>query len=260
LGSRVLNVANRVAAVSEFVAGHLHRLGRDDVTVIYNGANEQTFAPRDRAQSRAALSLPRERPVIAFAGHILAEKGVFDLIDATAELRDLDPLLALAGTGERVADARKRAEARGVDARFMGRLDHDSLSTLLGACDVFALPSYAEGLPTVLCEAMMAGRAVVATRVGGIPEIVRDGVTGFVVEPGDRAGLGRALRAILEDDERRKMFAAEAHDFALRRLSWRANAARYEELYGNAMVAESAGMVAGAAAPLVESVPPSATP
>jgi len=264
LAGEILDAAGRVAAVSDFVAGHLRRLGREDVSVIYNGADERTFAPRDRSESRAKLDFPAARPVIAFTGHIVAEKGVFDLIHAAASLGDLAPVLALAGAGDRTNDARRLAQALNVDVRFFGRLEHERLAVLLGACDVFALPSYAEGLPTAICEAMMAGRAVVATRVGGIPEIVRNDITGSIVEPGDVDALARALRAMLEDGSRRERCAAEAHAFALRRLSWRANAARYEELYeelyGNAIVAESAGIVAGAAAPLVESVPPSATP
>ncbi len=242
LARRVLKRADALVAVSEFIASHLVELGRDDATVIYNGADEWTFAPRDRAAARAALGVAQDRPVIAFAGRVTAEKGVHDLFAAAQELRALAPVILVAGDGDGEAGAKDAARARSLDVRFHGRLDHRELAIVLAACDAFVLPSHFEGLPTSICEAMMMGRAVVASRVGGIPEIVRDGETGFVVPPRDVDALAVTLRAVLTDVELRTRIEARAHAFAGKYLTWRRHAGAYEAiynklLYGNAITA-----------------------
>jgi glycosyltransferase involved in cell wall biosynthesis len=233
LARRVLERVDAVAAVSGFIASHLASFGRNDATVIYNGADEWTFAPRDRAVARGALGIPPDRPVLAFAGRLTAEKGVHELLAAVAGLRGLEPVLLMAGEGEGDRAARDDARARAIDVRFLGNLDHAELSTVLAACDAFVLPSYFEGLPTSICEAMMMGRAVVATGVGGIPEIVRDGETGLVVPARDIDALTSALRNLLTNDDLRTRFESRAHAFAGTSLSWRKHASAYEAIYGN---------------------------
>ncbi len=116
-------------------------------------------------------------------------------------------------------------------AIFLPVLEHERLADLIAACDVFALPSHAEGLPTMLCETMNSGRAIVATDVGGIPEIVKDGVTGFVVPKGDVDRLTSRLRTVLIDRPLRERFEREAHQFAREHLTWRSNALAYTKLY-----------------------------
>lgn len=242
LACRVLKRADAVVAVSGFIASHLADFGRENATIIYNGADEWTFAPRDRAAARAQLELPQERPIVAFAGRITPEKGIHELFAALAALSALQPIVLVAGSGDGVAAAHEDARARAIDARFLGRLDHRELASVLAACDAFVLPSFFEGLPTSICEAMMMGRAVVATDVGGIPEIVRNGETGFVVPPRDRSALESALHHLLSDAALRAQFEMRAHAFASKRLSWRRHASAYETIYsklvyGNAITA-----------------------
>lgn len=223
--------ADRVVAVSDFIRRKVLDLAHRDISVVFNGADEAIFYPADRAQAKAELALPGDRPVIAFAGRLVAPKGIFDLIEATARLHDLRPVLFLAGEGADRDAAGQLARERGVDARFAGDLSHDRLARMYAACDVFTLPSANEGLPVVVCESMLSGRAVVATPVGGIPEIVTDEITGLLVPPSSPQQLENALRRVLTDEGLRERLETAARAYALEHLTWRVNARAYDRLY-----------------------------
>lgn len=131
-------------------------------------------------------------------GRLAAQKDLGTLIEAAARWRDLDPppLLAIAGDGPLAADLRAQAASLGVDAAFLGR--RDDVPSLLAAATVFVLPSRWEGQPLILQEALRAGAAIVATRVGGIPDLVGDDAA-MLVPPGDAQALAAAVRAVLVD-------------------------------------------------------------
>lgn len=223
--------ATTVVAVSDFVRAAVRTLFDRPVDVAFNGADERFFTLVDRAQARPELGLPNDRFIVSFAGLAVAEKGVFVLIDALAALGDLRPLLLLAGP--RSSDERLAAYCtrRQIDARFFGTVPEELLARVVTASDVFCLPSYLDGLPVHVCEAMLSARPVVATAVGGIPEIVVDGETGFLVPPGDPAVLAERLRTIATDPELGARMGESGHAAAKRRLTWRANASAYDELY-----------------------------
>ncbi len=229
--------ATRLSAVSGFLARTMQQLAPRDVRVIWNGADERLFQPYDRGAARDALGLPRDRFVVAYAGNLLRAKGVFELIEAARQIRDRRPLLCFAGAGGDEEQLRAAALKLQVDARFLGRRPHSEVATVMAACDVFALPSYYEGLPNVVCEAMLSARAVVASTAGGIPEIVEHGVTGLLVPPRDAMALSRALADLAGDVQRRELFGREAHNFATRHLTWAAASRKYESLYEEAIAA-----------------------
>ncbi|HEY1975352.1 MAG TPA: glycosyltransferase family 4 protein [Candidatus Baltobacteraceae bacterium] len=224
-----------VVAVSEFIRGHVRALFERDVDVIYNGADEALFGSLDRGRARGELGLDTNRRVIAFAGRPAASKGAFDLIDVTARLHDHNPVVLLAGLDASDRDVASAIASRGVDARLCGMLDRAGIARMHAAADVFCLPSYREGLPLAVCEAMLAGKPVVATTVGGIPEIVTSGVHGYLLAPGDRDGLERHLRTLLADPALVARMGARARDFALEHLTWQANARSYDALYKRAL-------------------------
>jgi len=226
--------AAAVVAVSQFIAGHVRDLAARDVDVVYNGADEEIFAPGDRSAAREAMGIAPDRFAIAFAGRVSAAKGAFDLLDAAARLADLRPLLLVAGTTD--GGALRRIGGRpGVEVRTLGMLSHRELARALAAADVFCLPSYREGLPLAVCEAMLAARPVVATPVGGIPEIVNEGRFGYLVPPGDVAQLAKRLRGLAERPDAAGEMGRAAHEFARRHLTWRVNVRRYEEIYRRAI-------------------------
>jgi glycosyltransferase involved in cell wall biosynthesis len=141
------------------------------------------------------------RPVVLAAGRLVAQKGFGALLEAAVAWRDLatEPLLAIAGDGPLAGELRARAVGLGVDVAFLGH--RDDVGGLLAAAAVFVLPSRWEGQPLVLQEALRAGVPIVATRTGGIPDLV-GGDAALLVEPGDAAGLAAAVRAVLADPSR----------------------------------------------------------
>ena len=154
-------------------------------------------------------TVPRETPGkrILFVGRLAAVKGVPVLLDAFARvLKDHpDAELTLVGDGPERPRIEARARALGCDhaVRFAGYLSQDEVTAELARADLFALPSFAEGVPVVLMEAMASRLPVVATRLAGIPELVEDGVSGRVVPPGDSAALAAALAELLSDPDLR---------------------------------------------------------
>jgi glycosyltransferase involved in cell wall biosynthesis len=157
--------------------------------------------------------------LILFLGRLEASKGLHDLLDAVAGLRAAVPdvRLACAGEGDRAA-VERHAERLGIaDAvKFTGWVGPSGKRALLEHAAAFALPCYEAGMPVSLAEAMSAGVPVVASRVGGIAEVVADGTHGFLVAPGDKAGLERALRKLLLDRALAARLGAAAREAARR--------------------------------------------
>lgn len=159
-------------------------------------------------------------------GRLSPEKGQTGLLDALAMLRDRGCAvrLTLVGDGPDEAALRAHAQAVGVEAlvEFVGRLDERATLSAIAAADVLVLPSFMEGLPVVLMEAMALGVPVIATRVAGIPELVRDGATGLVFDPADWAGLADAIATLAADRPLRERLAEAgrqriASEFAIER-------------------------------------------
>ena len=182
-----------------------------------------------------AAPLERRPNLILFLGRLEVSKGIFDLLEAVAALRSTlpDVRLVCAGDGQRIAVARY-AERLGIaDAvKFTGWVGPSGKRALLETAAVFALPSYDEALPNGLCEAMAAGVPVVASPVGGIPEVVTDGVSGLLVAPGDKATLERQLRRLLVDRAVGAQLGAAARETARMRFAAERSIGRLEEIYG----------------------------
>ncbi|HTM62010.1 MAG TPA: glycosyltransferase family 4 protein [Burkholderiales bacterium] len=171
-----------------------------------------------------AVTVPEvARPnLVLFLGHLEARKGIYDLLDAVARVRAAVPDLRLvcAGDGDRIGVAHY-AERLGIaDAvKFTGWVGPSGKRALLEHAAVFALPAYDAALPVSLIEAMSAGVPVVASPVGGIPEVVADGASGFLVAPGDKGALERALRKLLLEHALAKRMGAAARETARARYA-----------------------------------------
>ena len=150
---------------------------------------------------------------IAFLGRLGTRKGVFDLLDALSGIdrHTHDWLLHCAGDGQ-IAEVRERAKELGIADRVTvpGWIDATQRDRLLRRSGIFVLPSYAEGLPMALLEAMAHGLAVVVSPVGGMPEVVTEGCEGYLVPPGDKPALRRCLEALLSDPDLRARMGAAA--------------------------------------------------
>jgi glycosyltransferase involved in cell wall biosynthesis len=190
----VLRRAAAVVAASTELAAAAERLGAREVRVIPNGVDVP-----------ARVGEPDEPPHVLFAGRLSPEKGVLELVEAARGLP-----LVVAGDGP------LRPRVPGA----LGFVPHDELVHLYGRAAVVACPSHREGYGVVCAEAMAHGRAVVATAVGGMRDLVEDGVNGLVVPVGDVPALRAALERLLGDGDLRRRLGAAARETARDRLSW----------------------------------------
>jgi glycosyltransferase involved in cell wall biosynthesis len=200
----------------------------DKLHVIYNGVDLAVFQPGDPLAARRELGLPQEGQLLLYIGNLLPVKNPLLLLAAFAELdrrRPGPPLhLVMVGDGPLRSQARQQAEAAGLGDRVFlpGSLEAPRVARHLQAADVLCVPSDNEGVPNVMLEAFASGRPVVATRVGGIPELLTEAYLGQLVPPGDAPALAAALAATLRQPSR----SEEIHRYA-RQFSWERTAAQY---------------------------------
>lgn len=139
------------------------------------------------------------------SSHVTRQKGLHLLLHTMPCLIDARRYvtLAVAGAGEYLAEARALADALGLSRSviFLGEVPHERAPEYLAACDVFALPTLRlEGLPFALLEAMACEKPVIASRIGGVPSVVKDGVNGLLLSPGDQNALGESLERLMADE------------------------------------------------------------
>lgn len=184
-----------------------HGIPASKIEVLVN------YAPPSSASESAR---PENAPLdpsdcILYAGRLSPEKGVDVLLRALVEVPELR--LKIAGEGESEAESRRLTAELGLNGRvdFCGKLPVGELSRLMAACRALVLPSvWYENMPLVMLEALAQGRPVVASRIGGLPEIIRQGENGFLFTPGDASALGDSLRRLLTGDQAAFSAAARA--------------------------------------------------
>lgn len=232
-----LRCMDHVVCVSQGQARKVRRAGVPParISVIANAARLGAFAgpdPEAREQLEAFCRRPGERIVVG-AGRLSREKGVPVLIAAAQRVVARDPGARFVVFGEgamRPALARMIAEA-GLDDYFALPGFRGDLDRIMPAADLFVLPSFTEGLPNVVLEASAASVPVVATAVGGTPEVVDDGQSGLLVPPGDPERLAAAIDALLSDGERRRRMGAAGRRFVAEHFTFEAQAAAYVRLF-----------------------------
>lgn len=220
-----------LVALNYWMAAEVRRsvlLRRFPVTVIPNGLDTEVFAPRERALARDVLGLAREARVVLFVATSVdsRRKGFALLAETLREMGDLPGLHLLSlGTGQPAVDP-------GIPHVHLGTVQNERLLSLVySAADLFVIPSLQDNLPNTVLEALACGSPVVGFEVGGIPEMVRHGVTGLLVRAGDTAALSEAIRDLLEDEARRLEMAARCRGVILGEHTLQAQAGRYVELY-----------------------------
>jgi glycosyltransferase involved in cell wall biosynthesis len=202
------------------------------VQVVHNGIELARFR-RDRAETRARLEreldIPSGVPILVTVSVLRPAKGIEVLLDTVRRVPDAYFLIV--GGGPKEEEFHGLAAKSGVGERVRWAGFRTDVDALLAGCDVFVHPSLADAFPTVLLEAMAAGLPVVASGVGGIPEIVLPGVTGELVPPGDPDALASALNALLADRGKMARMSEAAQERAQREFSAEAWLARLGQLY-----------------------------
>jgi glycosyltransferase involved in cell wall biosynthesis len=222
-------------AVADEVRASIQQLyGYPDPRLIPNGIPTDEYAPdpHTRAQWRQAHGIEPHATVLTHVGRFAPPKNHALLIEAFAQVRSDAPLyLLLVGGGELENAVREQVAGLGLQerVRFLGvRAD---VADILRASDVFVLSSRVEGNPMSVMEAMAAGLPVVSTAVGGVPELVREGVTGLLVPSEDAGALAQAMQALVDDPVRRQAMGAAARQHAVAHFDIRHTVRGYEQLY-----------------------------
>jgi glycosyltransferase involved in cell wall biosynthesis len=197
----------------------------------------------------------REPGLVLFSGRCEASKGIFDLLEAAGILRAQVPGLTIecAGDGD-LGKVERYAASMGLGARvrMRGWLARPASEQLLARASVFVLPSHAEGLPMSLLEAMAAGCPVVATPVGGVPDLVVDGENGLLVPPGDPHALAAALARILRDPALARRLGRAARATIEARYTAERSIDRLEQLYAGLGVRRDVARALSTTQPLQE--------
>jgi glycosyltransferase involved in cell wall biosynthesis len=222
-----------VVAVSEDIAHKLEGMGvpREKIRVVANGV-DQRFRPGDRRQARLRLALPPEDFIVLFVGMLVPIKGLDVLIEALAKIEGAKPVVLLVGDGPLRSDLERQAADRGLvdHLRLVGRQSSEEIPIWMAAADVLVLPSRSEGRPNVVLEAQACGLPVVATAVGGTPELVRDGKTGLLVESDDAQALAQAIERLRQDGELRDRLRGAGREQAAG-MTWAASADQMVAIY-----------------------------
>jgi glycosyltransferase involved in cell wall biosynthesis len=233
LGARACHALVCVSQPTLDYAVEIDLAPRSALRVILNGTDVRAFRrdPERRAAARAAWGVGEDAVVIGTVGRMAPVKNHALLVRAAAPLLGEHATLVIAGDGsERAATEALAAELGVADrVRLLGEID--DVPTALSGFDLFALSSRSEGLPMALTEAMSASLPVVATAVGGVPNVVKDGETGLLAPAGDVEQLRARLRELVDDPAKRDEMGKAALADAERRYSLARMAREYMALY-----------------------------
>jgi len=236
--SPLFSSVDRFIAVSEELKNRLlnEKYPEKNVVKIPNGVDIKLFYSYDTKEKeklRKSLELS-DKKVFVYSGRLTGGKGLETLVEAMKLVAESVPTayLLLLGDGEIKDKLKEEAKFYSVSDKVCFKGNVDNVSEFLNVSDFFVFPSYSEGLPNSLLEAMACGLPVIASRIGGVVDVVEDGRSGILFEPGDVSGLASAMIRLIEDVELRQRLGIEARkkiveDFSIDRV-----ADRYIKLYG----------------------------
>lgn len=240
-----LRGASGVTACSGDLGRRAIHLGAspEAVSVIPYGVDTEAFRPkRDevRARVRAELDINDDRVMVLAVGRLVAKKGFGHLIEAAAGVNDVE--LVVAGGGDLEGELRASITALGLvsRARLLGRVSHEYVRDLYAAADILAVPSVVDasgnvdGLPNVILEGMASGLPIVASRVAGIPDVIRHRENGLLVPAADVTSLRGALVELVSNRTLREGLGSAARADAVEHLRWSTVTGRYAEVLSQA--------------------------
>jgi glycosyltransferase involved in cell wall biosynthesis len=203
--------------------------------VVPNGVDTKKFKPAGKAHARNLLNLPQDKNIVLFVGALRKIKGVDYLIEAAKNFVNTNTDLFMVGRddGLRKSLEKRAHELKIADCiRFTGPVNHGDIPLWISASDILVLPSLSEGRPNVVLEALACEVPVVATDVGGVPELMVDGETGYLVPAKNSAELSRKINKLLEDKNQRENMGKLGRKSIIQRgLTWEAHAKKTVDIY-----------------------------
>ncbi|MCX6775863.1 MAG: glycosyltransferase family 4 protein [Candidatus Micrarchaeota archaeon] len=233
-GNRIMENCDRIVAVSRYtkevtVPSYL----KHNAEVVYNGVDEKHFKPRKRSPIREKFVVG-DAPVLLTNGRLVTQKGMYYLIEAFYSLKKdfKDAKLIIIGKGPLKDELGSQCFRLGLQGsvHFVTGIPEDELPLYYNAATLFVLPTLWEPSAVVLYEALASGKAIVATRVGGNPEIVNN-KCGLLVPPRNSCELYNSMKLLLEDEKLRKKMEKSSRERAVENFTWDIAAKRYEGIY-----------------------------
>ncbi len=220
LERRAIRKATALSSCSSFLAGEVQtKMGvNTPISVIPNGIDLELFDRQERLDVAAKYGLPRDKPIIFFAGRMERRKGIHLCGEVVSQvLRDHDAAFVFAGQDlfgymeNTLLPSLSSQQLKG-SVHYLGKLGLDEVRSFVNAADIFLLPSLWENLPYSCLEAMAAGRAIVASAQGGVPELIQHGQNGLLAAAGDAESFVQAIRMLLNDKSLRCRLGRAARD------------------------------------------------
>lgn len=237
---RLMKRSDALIAVSEYTKRELMELygvEEEVINVIYNGVDVQKFKPAyDKPTLKSRLGFASER-VVLFVGRLYYRKGLSTLLSSIPsileEFNNVEFVISGAGTKKSEDNLHQLVEELKIEGkiRFLGYTPDEKLPDLYAASDIFVLPALYENFPFAILEAQSTGLPVVTTKVGGIPELIKDNVNGLLVESGDASQLAEAILVLLRDNELAIELGEHGRKIVKEEFNWTLITSRVIELY-----------------------------
>lgn len=226
-----LKYPHRIIAVSKAAKAFIEHFTSVPISIVPNGVDDKRFFPaKNREEIKAKFGL--EGNIVLYVSRMSYRKGPHVLLNAFSKIEDAT--LVMAGSGEMLPFLKAQAKFLGIEDRvvFMGYVPDDVLPEVFRMADIFVLPSVSsEAFGIVVLEAMASGVPVVATDVGGIPEVVKENEAGLLVPPGNELELREAIQKLLNDEELRKQYGSKGRKAVEEKYSWDKVVVEIEKIY-----------------------------
>jgi len=228
--------ANKIVAVSEGQKRKITGLGvrSGKVSVIHNCIQAETWSNESKDDSlREKLGIPKDAILVTTAGRLSPEKDHSTLIRAAkAVMRERDDVyFAVFGEGFLRPELQQAIDDSGLNGRFLLPGFFKDMAKVMLATDIFSLPSLSEGLPNVVLEAFACSKPVIATEVGGTPELVEDGKNGFLIQVGEHETLAEKIQLLAGDATLRETMGANGRELVQSEFVFQKQALKYDDVY-----------------------------
>lgn len=228
----VFKKADAIIALTDDMKNEMKKIYDRDIDVLPNGIDLCKVKCLSKQDVRDELGIKRDRKIILFAGALHPIKGLAYLIEAITYIKDKNKQLILVGDGDERIQLEELVKKLKLEkyVTFIGKVPYNEVFKYMVASNIFVLSSLSEGLPNVILEAMASGLPIVSTRVGGIPEIIKVGENGFLVEPKNPQQIAEKINLFLEDNKLREKISKNNKQKA-KEFSWESVIERLEKIY-----------------------------